>query len=80
MTDDEIVGLDSFAETVTLSDAWRLLVEQFEQQVFQHFMSTAPRETRTPAIAGTLVRLFESLSCSRQDSRNNRSRARTNKA
>ena len=40
MTDDEIVTLGSFRETLMGYDAWRVLVERYEQQIFQHVMTT----------------------------------------
>ena len=46
MTDDEIVTLGSFCETLLGSDAWRVIVDQFEQQCFQHMMSTEAHETK----------------------------------
>jgi hypothetical protein len=42
MTDDEIVALGSFCETLMGYDAWRVLLEQYEQQTFQHFITTSP--------------------------------------
>jgi hypothetical protein len=46
MTDDEIVALGSFCETLMGYDAWSVLVGQYEQPVFQHFMMTEPHEQK----------------------------------
>jgi hypothetical protein len=46
MTDDEIVALGSFCETLLGYQAWGVLVEQYEQQIFQHFMTTSPHEQK----------------------------------
>jgi hypothetical protein len=46
MTDDEIVTLSSSCETLMGYDAWRVLVEQYEQQIFQHFSTTSPHEQK----------------------------------
>jgi hypothetical protein len=34
MTDDEILTLGSFCETLMCNSAWAVIVEQFEQQLF----------------------------------------------
>ena len=46
MTDDEIVALGQFCETVRSPFSWRVLVETFEKQVFDHMMGTEPHEQK----------------------------------
>lgn len=46
MTDDEIVTLGSLCETLMGYQGWSVLVEQYEQQIFQHFMTTSPHEQK----------------------------------
>jgi hypothetical protein len=40
VTDDEIVALGSFCETLMCHSAWAVIVEQFEQHCFQLIMTT----------------------------------------
>jgi hypothetical protein len=46
MTDDEIVALGSFCETLMCHPAWAVVVEQFEQHCFQQIMTTEPHEQK----------------------------------
>lgn len=46
MTDDEIVALGSFCETVLSQHAWTVITDQFEQQLFLHMMQTKPHELK----------------------------------
>jgi hypothetical protein len=46
VTDDEIVTLGSFCETLMCHSAWAVVVEQFEQHCFQHVMTTEPYEQK----------------------------------
>jgi hypothetical protein len=46
MTDDEILTLGSFCETLMGSGCLGGPVGEFEKQVFQHFMMTKPNELK----------------------------------
>lgn len=46
LTDDEIIAVGSFCETVTQQQAWRVLTDTFEQQIFQHMMCTEAQEQK----------------------------------
>jgi hypothetical protein len=46
VTDDEIVALGSFCETLMCHSAWAIVAEQFEQHCFQQIMTTEPHEQK----------------------------------
>ena len=50
MTDDEIVTLGSFCQTLMCHSAWAVVVEQFEQHCFQHIMTMSKRSVRAPTL------------------------------
>lgn len=46
MTDDDVVELGSFCEALRLHPSFNVLIKQFEMNIVEHMMSTAPHETK----------------------------------
>ena len=46
MTTDEIVALGTYCEGVRSADLFKVLVDQYELNCFQHFVSTAAHEQK----------------------------------
>ena len=53
MTDDEIVTLGSFCETLMCHSAWAVIVEQLEQHCFQRSWALGTKKTRGALCART---------------------------
>ena len=46
LSEDELITIGSFCQTVKQSHAWLILTDTFEQQTFQHMMTTEPHELK----------------------------------
>jgi hypothetical protein len=44
MTDEELIDLGTWCEELLSEERFRRVVEEFEQQCFQHFITTTPKD------------------------------------